>query len=28
MGDKLGIRVPGTIEEALKLDDENGNDLW
>jgi len=28
MGYKFGIRVPRTIEEALKLDEENGNDLW
>ncbi len=28
MGYKFGIRVPCTIEEALKLDEENGNDLW
>jgi len=28
MGYKFGIRVPCTIDKALKLDEENGNDLW
>ena len=25
---KFGVRVPNTIEEALKFDKENGNNLW
>ena len=25
---KYGIRVPNTVEEAYRLDKENGNDLW
>ena len=25
---KFGIKVPKTVEEALALDKENGNDLW
>ena len=25
---KFGIKVPNSVEEALKLDHENGNDLW
>ena len=25
---KFGIKVPKTVEEALALDQENGNDLW
>ena len=25
---KFGIKVPKTVEEALTLDKENGNDLW
>ena len=24
----LGIKVPKTVEEALSLDKENGNDIW
>ena len=28
MTHKLGIKVPKTVEEALSLDKENGNDLW
>lgn len=25
---RFGIKVPNTIEEAIQLDEENGNDLW
>ena len=25
---KFGIRVPKTVEETLRLDEENGNDFW
>ena len=25
---KFGIQIPGTVEEALKLDSEAGNELW
>ena len=25
---KFGITVPGSVEEAIRLDKENGNDLW
>ena len=28
MTQKFGIKVPKTVEEALALDRENGNDLW
>ena len=28
MTHKFGIKVPKTVEEALSLDKENGNDLW
>ena len=28
MTHKFGIKVPTTVEEALTLDKENGNDLW
>ena len=28
MTHKLGIKVPKTLEEALALDKENGNDVW
>ena len=28
MTHKFGIKVPKTVEEALGLDKENGNDLW
>ena len=28
MAHKFGIKVPKTVEEALALDKENGNDLW
>ena len=28
MTHKFGIKVPKTVEEALTLDKENGNDLW
>ena len=28
MTHKFGIKVPKTVEEALALDKENGNDLW
>ena len=26
--EKLGVRIPKTIEQAFKLDTENGNNLW
>ena len=25
---KFGIRIPKTVQEALKIDEENGNTLW
>ena len=25
---KFGIMVPGSVEEAIKLDKDNGNTLW
>ena len=25
---KFGIKIPNSVEEALSLDQENGNDLW
>ena len=25
---KFGITIPTTVDEALKLDRDNGNDLW
>ena len=25
---KYGVKIPNTVEEAFKLDKENGNDLW
>ena len=25
---KFGIRVPQTVNEAMRLDEENGNHLW
>ena len=25
---KFGIVIPANVEEALRLDRENGNDLW
>ena len=25
---KFGIRIPMTVEEALQIDKENGNNLW
>ena len=25
---KFGVKVPGSVEEALMLDKENGNTLW
>ena len=28
MTHKFGIKVPETVEEALALDKENGNDIW
>ena len=28
MGFKYGIRVPVSMEHALKLDEQNGNNLW
>ena len=28
MTHKFGIKLPKTVEEALTLDKENGNDLW
>ena len=28
MTQKFGIKVPKTVDKALALDKENGNDLW